>query len=229
MMKVLPRAIRRLTERRGSEPPAGRFSYIELDDEAIRRGDYKSTMGGGAEFWEVRGRFQLELMRRVGLTSTSRLIDIGCGIIRGGVHFIRFLPAGNYTGIDGNPSFVRATRLIIEQDPDLRRKSPVIEVVKNFQLAKFATNPFDFALAFSVLNHASADQRDRFISGIAAVLAPGGKVVVTHAAWMAPRQLKKTGLLLRQRLGQGDLDLRDQGRNKSGEMFPILVLERPRP
>ena len=37
-----------------------------------------------------------------------RLLDIGCGALRGGVHFVRYLEDGNYAGLDVNRSLIAA-------------------------------------------------------------------------------------------------------------------------
>ena len=35
------------------------------------------------------------------------LIDIGCGALRGGVHFVRHLDPGHYFGMDSEPAAAR--------------------------------------------------------------------------------------------------------------------------
>jgi hypothetical protein len=51
---------------------------------------------------------QLDFMIREGLKPHHKLLDIGCGSLRGGVHFIRYLDAGNYVGIDSNIALLDA-------------------------------------------------------------------------------------------------------------------------
>jgi hypothetical protein len=48
--------------------------------------------------WEEIGKLQLDFLVNQGLRPTHKFLDIGCGTLRGGRHFIRYLDAGNYAG-----------------------------------------------------------------------------------------------------------------------------------
>ncbi|MEP7241878.1 MAG: class I SAM-dependent methyltransferase [Devosia sp.] len=131
-----------------------------LSDAAIAAGEHKKLLGGGAAQWEARGAAQLEFMRQQGLSEPSRLLDIGCGPGRAAVHFIAFLEANGYCGIDYNASFIRAADLAVEH-LGLTAKAPRFEVIDDFEVGALGRR-FDFALAFSVLNHCTAAQRSAF-------------------------------------------------------------------
>lgn len=57
--------------------------------------------------WNQMGRLQFDFMRRNGLQPEHVFLDIACGSLRGGVHFIRYLKHGNYLGLDKNAELVR--------------------------------------------------------------------------------------------------------------------------
>ncbi|MGH7055210.1 MAG: hypothetical protein ACREFK_05155 [Stellaceae bacterium] len=65
----------------------------------------EARIGG---FWEEIGKFQFAVMTAHGLMPRHSLLDIGCGCLRGGVHFIRYLEPGNYVGVDVNQSLLDA-------------------------------------------------------------------------------------------------------------------------
>ena len=62
--------------------------------------DHRSFVGG---MWSEIGELELAFMRRMGLEQKHTLIDVGCGALRGGVHFVRYLDAEKYYGVDLNP------------------------------------------------------------------------------------------------------------------------------
>lgn len=188
---------------------AGKYTNLVLDETAIARGDYKQHLGGGVEGWEARGRFQLELLRAGGLQKSSNLLDIGCGPLRAGVHFIRYLDAGHYYGFDYNPSFVAtAHRLIAENG--LEEKRPTVAAIADFDL-KSIDRTFDHAIAFSVLNHCSEAQRNLFFANIERCLAPTAKLFISHARWLKEADLAPARLVILRRFEAADLNLGQYG------------------
>jgi hypothetical protein len=61
---------------------------------------HRRRVGG---MWEEIGRLQFDFLLSKGLQSRHFLLDIGCGSLRGGIHFIGFLDAGRYDGIATQP------------------------------------------------------------------------------------------------------------------------------
>src|SRR5205807_6035012 len=65
--------------------------------EHVTAGHHRAIVGGA---WEEIGRLQFEFLTGNGLKPHHRLLDVGCGALRGGLHFIRYLDEGNYVGVD---------------------------------------------------------------------------------------------------------------------------------
>ena len=65
--------------------------------------NHRDLAGG---MWEEIGKLQFDFMMQQGLKPHHVLLDIGCGPLRGGVYFIKYLDKGNYLGIDKNKSLV---------------------------------------------------------------------------------------------------------------------------
>ena len=76
-----------------------------LTDEQISAGRHRESVGGA---WHEIGRLQHGYLLATGLKPSSYLLDVGCGALRGGVHFVRYLEPGHYYGIDVNESLLRA-------------------------------------------------------------------------------------------------------------------------
>ncbi len=58
---------------------------------------HRDVVGG---LWDVIGPLQCDFLISRGLEPGHRLLDIGCGALRGGVRFARYLEPGHYYGID---------------------------------------------------------------------------------------------------------------------------------
>jgi len=184
-------------------------------------------MGGGADKWELRGTFQLDFLKARGLSPASKLLDIGCGPIRAGAHFIEYLNAGNYLGVDYNKDFINTARKIVEEK-NLAGKRPAFAVIENFDFKHIAAE-YDYAIAFSVLNHFynryNNEQRNFFFQNISKPLKKGALVYISHAAWFKESYLKNPGLRLTNRFNNDDFDITrygwDTGKNN---VYPIIEL-----
>jgi SAM-dependent methyltransferase len=110
------------------------------------RSDPKEAVGG---MWEVIGPFQLRYLRRAGLQPENSLLDIGCGSLRGGLHLIRYLQPGRYTGTDISSELLKAGRQFIDEE-GLTAKGPHLHRVRDFRFQALAGQKFDFIQAFGV-------------------------------------------------------------------------------
>src|SRR5208282_4584116 len=79
----------------------------QLTNAEIRSGSHREFVGG---MWDEIGALQFEFLKEQGLAPGHRLVDIGCGCLRGGVHFVPYLQKGGYCGIDLNASLIEAGR-----------------------------------------------------------------------------------------------------------------------
>ena len=95
----------------------------QLSDIEILSGKHRELVGS---FWQEIGTLQFEFLCDQGLSKKDKLLDVGCGALRGGIHFIKYLNDGNYTGIDGNESLIRAGKLEIVKAGLLGKKKELI-------------------------------------------------------------------------------------------------------
>jgi len=225
---------RRLLDRWRRPRPPGRYDYarIRLSAADIETQAYRRHLGGGAEKWDRRGRFQVVMLRALGLEPWHRLLDAGCGPLRAGVHLIDALDEGRYCGFDFNPDFVATARHLVAADGRLAAKTPRLECLDLFAVERLGTVRFDWVLAFSVLNHCDEPTRRAFFTRIPTVLAPQATIVVTHADWFAPEILGGGPLRVRRTLRAPDdleprIDITAWGfaPPPEGRMFPVVVLE----
>lgn len=106
---------------------------------------------GPADLWEMKRQFQFDFLLASGLKPTHKLLDFGCGTLRGGIPLIDYLKTGNYTGVDLREDVIREGIRELDE-AGLRYKKPVIECCTNLSETNFNTS-FDCIWAFSVLIH----------------------------------------------------------------------------
>ncbi len=113
----------------------------QLTAEQIAAGNHRDFVGG---LWDEVGTLQVEYLKTQGLSPGHRLVDIGCGALRGGLHFVRYLDQGNYYGLDINASLIEAGKREIAL-AELTYKQPNLLVDDRFEMARFKVS-FDYAI-----------------------------------------------------------------------------------
>lgn len=146
----------------------------QLTASEIAAKEHRAFVGG---FWEEIGELQYEFMKAQGLLPEHTLVDIGCGAMRGGIHFVNYLNKGNYFGLDINESLIDAAKLELDAI-GLLRKSPNLLINDKFELSLFKTK-FDFAIALSVFTHLFMNNIIRCLVEVNRILNPGGKFYAT--------------------------------------------------
>jgi len=125
---------------------------LETENDSLRRRGYRGYVGGNNGNWGPIGRLQFDFLVSQGLEPSSVLLDIACGSLRAGRHFIPYLDAGNYLGIDIEEDLITAG-LEYELDPGVAElKRPEFVVSEDFAFDGFSKVP-DFAIANSLFTH----------------------------------------------------------------------------
>jgi len=127
--------------------------------------------------WEEMGKHQFEFLLSQGLQPDSRMLDVGCGTLRGGIHFIRYLEPGGYAGIDPESRFLGIGRRLLQKE-QLESKSPTLVKMGDFGFGRLG-GEFDFALAQSVFTHLPLNDIVRCLINMGQVLAEDGKFFAT--------------------------------------------------
>jgi len=114
----------------------------------VQAGRHREAVGG---LWDEIGQLQVDFLISQGLMPHHRLLDIGCGSLRGGVKLIKYLDAGHYAGVDLHESLLNAGYDIELAEAGLRHKLPRSNLVVDGEF-DFSWCPMrvDFALAQSV-------------------------------------------------------------------------------
>ena len=136
---------------------------------------HRLAVGG---LWEEIGKLQFEFLVRHGLRPEHYLLDIGCGSMRGGVHFVRYLTSGHYFGVEKSSELLDAGRNIELRRYNLVNKNPILVQMSDFDLKSLGRS-FDYALAQSVFTHLPLNSIVRCIMNVEKVLVPRGRLYAT--------------------------------------------------
>jgi SAM-dependent methyltransferase len=131
---------------------------------------------GGA--WDQIGKLQFDFMVRSGLQPSHRLLDVGCGSLRGGIHFVRYLEDGHYYGIDRQQWLLDAAVKVELRQAGLAGRTVHLLCQDDFDVTSFGVQ-FDYALAQSVFSHLPWNTILRCLANAQKVLRPGGKFYAT--------------------------------------------------
>jgi hypothetical protein len=167
---MLTRTLRWLAARRPIWEPT-----IPHGEEGVRLVGHRAYVGG---LWDEIGRLQFSFLVGQGLQPHHILLDIGCGCLRGGVHFIPYLEPGHYLGIDKEPTLIEAGLKHELPAEVFVAKQPRLLVAADFAFAEFQT-PVDYALAQSLFTHLPAREVARCLRRLRPWLRPTGVFFAT--------------------------------------------------
>jgi SAM-dependent methyltransferase len=161
-----------------------------LSPAEIEAGVHREWVGG---LWGRVGELQFDFLRARGLQPSMRLLDVGCGCLRGGIHFVRWLEPGHYFGLDVNESLLVAGRQeLAAVGLDTRLPPGNLQVSAEFEGGKFRVD-FDMVLAQSVFSHLPASWLRRCLLQLERCTRPGAQFYATYFhcpddwPWSQPR------------------------------------------
>jgi len=151
--------------------------------EGVRQAGHREYVGG---LWDEVGPLQLRFLRGRGLGRDHRLLDIGCGALRGGVHLVRYLDAEQYTGVDKEPELLR---IGAEQELGaalMAAKRPTLLALADFEFDRLPARP-DTAWAHSLSPHLPMGHIRRCLPNPRPVIAPRGLLYATYGECDEPK------------------------------------------
>ncbi len=141
------------------------------------RGHHHPIVAG---VWDETGALQFSFLTAEGLARDHRLLDIGCGCLRGGLYFVDYLDAGNYFGVDLNENLLEVGYRVELARARLTEKLPRdhLRQIEGFDFSILDAE-FDTAIAFSVFTHVSLNAVRTCLERLAPKMKAGGKFYAT--------------------------------------------------
>lgn len=192
----------------------------------------RHAMVGPADLWQMKRRFQIEFLRRHGLQPQHRLLDLGCGTLRGGIPMIDFLDEGQYTGLEVRSEVLEEAHRELA-DAGLAAKRPKLMLCDNLAMLDIS-GAFDMIWAFAVLIHMSDQVLDAALTAIERHLADDGQffgnVNVGHdpdGSWQGFPVVCRTWDYYKETFRRHGLDVEDIGSlAEHGHHHPLLGRDR---
>lgn len=127
--------------------------------------------------WRIIGQLQFDYLVLCGLKPEHKLLDIGCGCLRGGLHFTRYLKPSHYMGFDIRPAAIGAAWHELA-NAKLLYKQPLLYVTDSFDMSYLPIKP-DYSIAQSVFTHIPPDQISLCLKNLRSVVEPGHTLFAT--------------------------------------------------
>lgn len=140
--------------------------------------DFKELVGPGDLFEEL-AQWQFEWVRNHGLSREDTLVDVGCGVLRGGVPIIRYLEPEKYYGLDISERTLSVARDRLREH-GLQHKRPHLIKNDDLQFQELDGVKADFVLCQSVWTHIPPEYMEEFFENIGKVLNDEGVVLATY-------------------------------------------------
>ena len=138
---------------------------------------YKDVVGGS---WEEIGNLQFQYLIQENLKPHHKLFDIGCGSLRGGCKFIKYLDINNYYGIDIYEKLIDLgyKKEIKEKNLEYKINRKNLVSNENFNFDKVNTI-FDYALSISLFTHLPLTDLDLCLQNLKKLFKPDAKYYST--------------------------------------------------
>lgn len=125
------------------------------------------------ERWLALGLLQFEYLRGHGLAASDRMLEIGCGNLRAGWRFARYLDTGRYYGIDISPDILLAAQRTVV-DYGLQDKLPQLALVRDLTFDFLPNEHFTVIHAHSVFSHSPRHVIEECLAHVPRILHPDG-------------------------------------------------------
>jgi SAM-dependent methyltransferase len=140
--------------------------------------DWHRRTIGNFEMWDELGQLQFDFMVDKGLKPEHKLLDVGCGPLRGGIKFIQYLEPGNYYGVDKREDVIDESIRLEVPANGLEPRRPTLRAIGDFGFHRLGTK-FEFALAQSVFTHLPLNAIIRCLVNMDDALVEGGVFYAT--------------------------------------------------
>lgn len=155
------------------------FKKNEKIKSNLKAGDkhYRAYIGPPNKY-DLVSALQFNLMVKHGLRENHKLLDIGCGSLRGGRLFIVYLLENNFFGVEPEKWLVDDGIFYELGKEIVKLKKPKFLYRSDFKFSKF-NQKFDYALAQSIFTHSSIGQINECLQNLKLVAGDNFKFIAS--------------------------------------------------
>lgn len=141
---------------------------------------------GPPKLWRNKRAFQIRFLKKYGLRPQHKLVDLGCGTLRGGIPLIEYLQKGHYYGLEVREETLEEGRKELAE-AGLESKKPVLLPSPDLSVIDLGAS-IDYIWAFSVLVHMEDAILDSALGFVKKHLAPQGVFYANVGLGEAPER-----------------------------------------
>jgi SAM-dependent methyltransferase len=131
-------------------------------------------MVGPSHLWKMKRDFQISFLKSIGMATDHYVLDLGCGVLRGGLPIIEYLDPAHYYGIESRGPVLEEGKIAL-REAGLWSKAPVLLLIDDLSRATL-DRKFDLIWAFSVLIHMEDAVLDSCLDFVSRQLDPNGRM-----------------------------------------------------
>lgn len=148
-----------------------------------------TTSDGPQDFWTAGAAKAAYYFRKMRLKPHHRVIDYGCGSLRIGAHFIKFLEPGRYLGLDVVPEFFEMGKDLVGQEI-MESKRPHLLTIDSSSIAEGARFRADFVFSAAVCTHVHPDEIAMYFENLSQLtVKPGAQLHLNATVSDKPRRV----------------------------------------
>ena len=136
---------------------------------------HRGYVGG---MWEEIGQVQIDFMVRQGLKPDDVFLDVACGSLRAGRHFISYLNPDSYLGLDHHGWLIEAGLKHEISKQARKEKRPEFVVSDAFKFDQFTKRP-NFGIAQSLFSHLTPEDIHLCLANLKEAMQPAGRFFAT--------------------------------------------------
>ena len=169
------------------EHPDRTFAQYRMERiaQTVREGSSHATLGANlvdsagnkVEFWAAGAAVAQKFFRSGKVAPDHRVIEYGCGSLRVGAHFIRYLEPEKYYGVDVVDGFYEIGQTLIGEAL-LNEKRPRFDVISDATVGNLARFSADFIYSSSVCYHVHPNEIGFYFAALEKITAKPGAILM---------------------------------------------------
>lgn len=154
---------------------------MEKTAESLRKGSGHPTLGrnidGHEDWWKAGASTFAYYLKLFPITAQSKVVDYGCGSLRIGAHFIRYLDPGHYFGLELAKGLYEIGQDVVGPDT-IGEKAPRFGLIDTDALDEAAAFGADFVYSTAVAFHVHPDELALYHANLVKLTAKPGATLL---------------------------------------------------